>query len=429
MKNSKSLNSIVSFLVFVFFININLLAQNNLDYYLNKAFTNSPSLNEIKNLKRINNLEYERNIAESSSLKSDITANYLFAPYFNNNGNIISVNPDKNAIGYDVGITNGGLYSAQLNFTKNIFNGGITSGLNTKKTIEQERSDFNLSLEKKNITKQITDQYLTAYKSLKIYDLSKGLVDNLVNQLKLTENLVEQGYVKSTDYLLLKIELKNQRITENENFQQFRSDLLQLNSLCGIRDTNVVYIDSVSLNISNTKTNFSFIEQYNLDSLNTVNQQYLFETKYDPKVELFFNTGLNAVELNGIQRKFGLSAGINFQIPILDGGQKNITRQQNQISLNSISEYKSYAQLNIANQKRMSLTKINDMRNNLKATISQIDDYKKLISISLSELKNGDITMIEYLTILKNYIDLRKTKIEKEINILVEINNFNYWNE
>ncbi len=429
MKNSKRLHSILSFLIFIFFISKNLLAQNNLDYYLNKAFENSPLLKEIKNSEKYNELEYERNIAETNSLKSNVTANYLFAPYFNNNGNILSVNPDKNAIGYDIGITNGGLYSAQLNFTKNIFTNGIISGLNTQYKLEQERTNYNLSFERRNIAKQITDQYLAAYKSLSIYNLSKDLINNLENQLRLTENLVENGFAKSTDFLLLKIEFKNQRIAENENFQQYISDLFKLNSVCGIRDSNIVYIDSVSLNISDIKTNFNFLEQYNLDSLKIVNQQYLFETKYDPKVELFFNTGLNAVELDGIQRKFGLSAGINFQIPILDGGQKNITRQQNRISLNSISEYKAYTQLNIENQKRISLTKISDMRNNLKAIVSQTDDYKKLISISLGELKNGDITMIEYLTILKNYIDLRKTKIEKEINILAEINNFNYWNE
>jgi hypothetical protein len=49
--------------------------------------------------------------------------------------------------------------------------------------------------------------------------------------------------------------------------------------------------------------------------------------------------------------------------------------------------------------------------------------------ISNKQLSVGDISMIEYLSILRNYIDLRKTKIEKEINLQLEINNFNYWNE
>ena len=40
-------------------------------------------------------------------------------------GHILSINPDPKAIGYDAGITNGGLYSAQVNLEKNIFNGRI----------------------------------------------------------------------------------------------------------------------------------------------------------------------------------------------------------------------------------------------------------------------------------------------------------------
>lgn len=108
-------------LISVFVIGHNLFAQNNFEFYINKAIQNSPLLGEIKQSAKISELNYERDIAETSSLQSDLTANYLFAPYFNNNGKIITTNPDVNAIGYDAGITNGGLYSVQLNFTKNLF--------------------------------------------------------------------------------------------------------------------------------------------------------------------------------------------------------------------------------------------------------------------------------------------------------------------
>jgi hypothetical protein len=37
--------------------------------------------------------------------------------------------------------------------------------------------------------------------------------------------------------------------------------------------------------------------------------------------------------------------------------------------------------------------------------------------------------MIDYLSILRNFIDLRKNKIEKEIALQTEINNYNYWTE
>ncbi len=417
------------FLFLFTFLSINLFAQNNLEFYLNRAYEYSPALNEIKNLESVNKLQNELNYSQNSAFQTYLSANYLFAPFFNDKKIIVSVNPDPNAIGYDVGITNGGLYSAQLNIEKNIFNGGLTNALENQIGIQQKQYKFNYELEKRNLQKQITDQYLTSYRSLMFYHLTKEILQNVEDQLNITGELVEKGYANSQSYLLLKIELQSQEMVLKENFQQYKNDLLQLNSLCGIKDTQTVFIDSVSISRNDLKTNFRFLEKFNLDSSATANQQILFETKYQPQVKIFFNTGLNAMELNRIQRKFGLSAGIDFQLPIFDGGQKNITRQQNEILLSSINNYKQYAATNIENQKQAVLSSINLIQNNLVSINTQLNDYNELIRISKMQLNVGDISMIEYLSILKNYIDLRKLKIDKEINLQLEINNFNYWNE
>ena len=96
---------------FIIICSANLLfAQYNLDYFVNKALINSPVLKDYQNLGQINNLQSQLDEAENSAFKVSLTADYLFAPYFNNNGKILSTNPDPKAIGYDVGITNGGLY-------------------------------------------------------------------------------------------------------------------------------------------------------------------------------------------------------------------------------------------------------------------------------------------------------------------------------
>ncbi len=297
-------------------------AQHSLDYFLNKGINNAPSLIEYRNLQDINNIQRDLNTAENSAFNVFLSANYLFAPYFNNNGKIISTNPDPNAIGYDAGITNGGLYSAQLNIEKNIFNGGLTDVLEKHIGIQQKQYKFNYELEKRNLQKQITDQYLSTYKSLLLYQTSKDVLQNSEYQLKITGKLLKKGFEKNSSYLLLKIEVQSQQIAQKENLQKYKNDFLQLNSLCGITDTQTVFIDSVSIIMRDAKTNFSFLEKYNLDSSLTANQQDLFETKYQPQVKLFFNAGLNAIELNGIERKFGLSAGVDFQLPIFDGERK-----------------------------------------------------------------------------------------------------------
>ena len=352
----------------------------------------------------------------------------MFAPYFNNNGKIVSANPDPNAIGYDAGITNGGLYSAQINIEKNIFNGRITSALENQTNIQQAQYKYGYELEKRNLQKQITDQYIGAYKSLMFYQLSKEITNNVEEQLKYAGELVKKGFAKSQGYLLLKIELQAQKIAMKEILQQYKNNLLQLNSSCGIKDTQTVFVEPVEISINNVKSSFSFLEKYKLDSLATSNQQELFETKYNPQVKLFFNTGLNAVELDGIQRKFGMSAGIDFMLPIYDGGQKSITRQQNEITTNSIQNYKQFAASNIEIQKQSAISNIQLVQNSLKETELQLNDYKNLIQLSNKQLQTGDISMIEYLTILRNFVEMRKALIEKETNLQTEINNYNYWN-
>ena len=418
----------INMFLILIFSTINIFSQRNLDFYLTTAIQNSPALKENTNLLRINELNKSLNESQYKFPQISLTSNYLFAPYFNNNSKIVSANPDPNAIGYDAGITNGGLYSAQINIEKNVFNGGITSALENQTNIQQAQYKYSYELERRNLQKQITDQYISAYKSLMLYQLSKEITNNVKEQLKYTGELVEKGYVKSQSYLLLKIELQSQQIAMKEMLQQYKNNLIQLNSSCGIKDTQTVFVEPVQISMNTIGSNFSFLEKYKLDSLATRNQQELFETKYNPQVKLFFNTGLNAVELDGIQRKFGMSAGVDFMLPIYDGGQKSITRQQNEITTNSIQNYKQFAASNIEVQRQSAVSNIQLIKNRLKDTELQLNDYKNLIQLSNKQLQTGDISMIEYLTILRNFVELRKTQIEKETNLQTEINNYNYWN-
>ena len=258
--------------------------------------------------------------------------------------------------------------------------------------------------------------------------LSNDVIQNLNQQLKISEGLVEQGYLKASDYLLLKIELKNQLREQNSLQQQFRTELYNLYSACGIRDTSIVKLDTVSLIITQTDSTSRFLRRYYLDSLTTEIQQRVFESKYQPQVKLFFNTGLNAVEIDNIQKRFGLSAGIDFSLPIFDGGQKDITRQQNLLRMKTISDFKNYSRINIEKSLIDSKKNISIQKKNLDDLNDQIQDYSKVMDISYRELQQGNLSMVDYLTLLRNFIDLKKNKITTEINYQLAINNYNYWN-
>jgi outer membrane protein TolC len=403
--------------------------QYNLDYFVNKAFNNSPALKDYQNLGQINNLQSKLDEAENSAIQVSLTANYLFAPYFNNNGKLLSTNPDPNAIGYDASITNGGLYSTQINFEKNIFNGGLMNALQLQRANLNKSYENRSDEEKHALKKAVTDQYLSALHGQLLFGLSTDIVNNLKDQLSITGKQVQNGYAKAQDYLLLKVEFTTQQINLNEAHQNYKNSLMQLYALCGIKDTTIVRIDSVDLMQNEVREGSSnFLTKYYLDSLSTAYQQDLFETKYHPQIGLFFNAGLNAVELDNIQRKFGISAGINFSLPLLDGGQKDITRQQSTIAERTLGDYKSYLSHNIFIQRKNTNEKISTLKSNLKEMESQLKDYNNLINISRNQLQQGNMSMVDYLTLLRNYFDLEQKHITTLISYQMEINNYNYWN-
>lgn len=406
----------------------NIFAQKNLDFFLNSAFQNNPAIIEQQNLIQINKFQKDLDYAQTSGFQIYLSANYLFVPYFNNKGGIITTNPDANAIGYDIGLTNGGLYSTQFNVEKNIFNGALNDALFKQRLIAENTAKNNIELLKRDLRKQVTEQYLQTYLSYQLYKTTNELVSYLNTQLKILGELVESGMSKQSEYLLLSVEIENQKISANDYFSQFTSKLYELNSLCGIKDSSIVELDSVSLELSNSKINSDLLKKFELDSLAIENQQQLFETKYRPQVSLFFNTGLMAVEWNNIQKKFGLSAGVNFSLPIFDGNQRSITQQQTMVSHQTIKSYKTNFEILLTNQRHSALKRMENLKNNLNNLSKQIESYNTIIKISEQELRQGQLSKIEYLTILKNFSDLKKNKITTDINYQIEVNNYNYWN-
>ena len=102
-------------LIFLFLV-LQVSAQDirELDYFLNQAKSNTPALLENRNLEQIGELQNKLIIAQNKAFQINATSEILVAPYFDNNGKPIDITttPSPNAFGYDVGVTNGGLYSA-----------------------------------------------------------------------------------------------------------------------------------------------------------------------------------------------------------------------------------------------------------------------------------------------------------------------------
>lgn len=404
-----------------------LSAQNNLQYYLSAAMRNNPAIKENQSNIQIRHLERTLNNAQFNLPQVTLTANYLFAPFFNNN-ELVTTAPGPMAIGYDASITNGGLYAAQVNITKNIFNSGLTSAYDMQTGLQITSSEHAIETARHNLEKDITDQYILSYQAEQLYYLSKALIDTIKQQLDITRALMLKGLAKQTDYLLLKVELANEQIASEQALSSYKTNLYELNTSCGIADTAAVELNNAELRRSGTVNESNFLRQYSIDSLIIVSQQNVLETKYLPQLSIFANAGLNAVELTGIQRKFGISAGFNFSYPLFDGGQKSITRQQSTISADIVGLQKENQRIIIQNKKNEISNQLAVFSRNMNAINVQIKDYEQIIRLSRSELRQGQLTMVEFITILRNFLDLKKTEIQTHTGYQQVINQFNYWN-
>lgn len=412
-------------IIFILLLTIKLIAQTNIEFYLENAYKNNVDLKNIKNRNEQNDLQLNIDKSENEGTKIYLTGNYLISPYFDEGKLKITQNPTTDAIGYDIGITNGGLYSALINVEKRILTPSIFDVFNNKNRIQKAIINYDSLTAKREVTKQVIELYIQSYFAYKLYLNSKKIEDILNKQYRTFVSMLNNGAVNSTDILLFLIEIKNQNILGSKYLLDYRINLLSLNNVCGISDTSSVILDS--LNNYNFYDRYNFSDKYSLDSLNYENLQELYELKYKPQFTVFFNSGLNALEVNNIQRKFGLSAGLNLQIPLYDGNQKDITKQQTIIQLKSINEYKLNFEKFLINQRQISELKVENLEKSLTNYKSQLQDYENIINQSFNSLFHGNISATEYLTLLKNYCIINEQLIIAKKDYDIEKSNLYYW--
>jgi len=261
-----------------------------------------------------------------------------------------------------------------------------------------------------------------------LFDINKEIIISIEDELTVIKTLIENGISKQTDYLQLKVESDNQLINSKQILSAYFTELVQLNKLTGINDTSFKNLEPVELNFIERKIESNYYLQYRLDSLKILTSQASFESKYNPNLSVFFNTGLNAVEISNIQRKFGMSAGLNFSLILFDGDQKSLNRQKSDISLMTVGYNSNNFFINRENQLNIASKQIELNRSMLSTIRTQISTYQNLLKALHIQLTNGQLPVIDYLTTLRNFLELRKTEVTTQINLQLSINDYNNWN-
>lgn len=396
-------------------------SQNSLDYYLKAARENNPTIKENQAQTEKADIQHNLVKAEYTAPKVSLNAEVNYSPLFPNKN-------DPKAIGYDVAVTDGGLFAALLNVRQPIFNKSTTETLHKQAKLTGESGTNKAKVTIHQLDKDVTDQYIITYQSLKQIDFVTNLRDQLLKQKEIIETFATKGIYKRSDILLIDIEIQNQN-TELSNLQAiYNRNIYKLNDLCGISGNNTIKLTEPILEIKSEIQQSQFLEQFRLDSLKEVTDLQVANLKYKPQFNLYGNTGLMAIELDGIQRKFGFGVGATMAIPLYDGNQKKYTRQQTDVNLRVIDNYKQNFLIQKSNRQQAILSDLNLMEHKNNQIRSQLKNFEKLLDLYKIDLQTGELEIINYMNAVKSYTEAKNNLTISETNKLLIINENNYYN-
>jgi outer membrane protein TolC len=419
----------IACLILFVFISNKINAQLGFADLFEKAKIQNTELVSLEASKAILELEASRIKAENISPKAYLSSELLFAPYFNNNGEIISTNPQNSAIGYDVGVTNGGLYSFLFNTEIPVFNHKQVNNLLEQNTLEISKIDSRINAMSVELKHALALQYLDVFSSqVEFQNLQENLI-LLKKQLVVARSLTEHGLFRYVDYRLLQTACTSDSINLENSEAAFRLKLNQMKAICGITDTSTIQINGFEPVLNQElKDSSIFIQSYIQDSLSAVIQQKVFENQYKPQVKVYANTGLNSTSIPYMGNHIGMSAGVQLTYTLFDGRQKEINRQQQLVLMNQASREKEIKQFEVQNQKASYFNAIQSLNSSIGKEEKLQKDYEQILSIYNDELQNAQVGIIDYLNFLQlfnqNKLTLENHKIERS-KLIVE---YNYWN-
>lgn len=415
------------------FTPVNLFAQPiDLNFYIGKAKENSPFIHKNINEKKVVQLDLEQLKSIYSKPEVTVEAGVLFAPIVSHDDNknqFRFVSKDAtNYTGYDLAITDGGQYQAVVSLKQNLFTGSKFKTYQEKADIQNQISDNNIELTNHELENAVTHQYILCLKSEKQAQNSLELIKQVEDELNTMQKLVQNAIFKKTDLMLLEITRQNYQ-QEYETFvSEYRSNIYDLNLLCGINDENEVSIrDTIFLMNPEINTDSRFLKMYYLDSLSIAADRKIFELKYKPDVNFFANGGLNAVYLPAFNR-LGFATGLNFSMYIFDGNQRDIERKRSEINLETLNfEKEKTKQQNII-QKNFTLSRIQSINDRILLANQQLEQYDKLLSVYRIQLEQGEISVMDYKYLIKEISTKKQEKLLLEMEKQIVVNAYNYWN-
>ena len=302
------------------------------------------------------------------------------------------------------------------------------------KVLQNQNLLFNKSLD---ITKQqvlhdldknVSDQYIAAYQTQLQLNYLQKIISLIGDRKKIISALVEKGLMQQNDYLLLEIELNNRQYDLQQQHVAFITAIGQLNSLCGIADTNSYNLAAPLINQNSPVSEFTYQKKFAADSMSVSVQRQVFNTKYTPQLSVFGNAGVNAADARNIPHNFGLSAGLHLNVPIYDGGQKKTFAQQNQLLVQNLQQYRDFNAMQLLNARSSIVQQISATQQSISILENQLRNQETLLQIIKEKLVLGQVSAMDYVNSIQDYAVANQNKIQAQASLWLLINQYNYIN-
>lgn len=409
----------MKYLLGLLFILFNFLCQGqnrDLDYFVQQATQNSPTIKDYQNQILIARIDSQILRASTKTIVNFLSSN--------------SYAPVIKGWGYDPAITNyanlSGIFQANRNF---ITAQNLAVQL---RTIDLQRRALldTIQLSVRDLRKTITEQYITAYGDQLAVDFTKEVYDLMKNEEEMLKKLTQANVFKQTDYLNFYVAMQQQELTYLQARNQYSADYLTLNYLSGIVDTNVERLEKPELH-EVMQTNFDssiFMRKFTTDSLRIANEKKSINYQYRPKVGAYADGGYNSSLQYNPYKNFGFSAGVSLTIPIYDGHQKQMKFAQEDIRERTRINNKIF----FLNQYQQQIAQLRKQLNSIDMLVDKINkqiEYSHTLILANNKLlEAGDITMRDYVTAINNYLNAQNLFTLNNIERLRIVNQINYWN-
>ena len=404
-------------------------AQNTFAAFVDSAMTNNPEIVSIKTQLRQYDLENQMISAVLQSPKMYLSSDVLFAPYVNNNGKMVDIAPSDQAIGYDVGITNGGLYSALFNIDIPVLKGAEVNHRQLQNEFAKKKLTIRLETIRAELQQSVGALYFDALSKQATVANNKKNTALLNEEIQLVKLLTRKGMYRISDYKLLELELQSDSVLLKSSVNDLELAVRQLKAACGIQNTEAGDLTNPTMEMTALLTgNSLFTQSYDQDSLAAANQTDIFNDQYRPQINLFANSGLNSTSIPSIERHVGLSAGVHLSYTLFDGHQKKINEQQQMLAIDEAATQKELKQKEVRSQANAYLQTIEKTKDELAQQKQIQQQYDALLNLYRDELKRAQISVIDFVAYLKKYSDVNQAVVQKEITLKKLINEYNYWN-